>query len=94
MDSSKLMKKIWNKMCDRIVVILAILSACFLISGCNSSSELELEPKAREPIGYAVVNGERYDIIFYSTTYGHPYVKTIDGMEICGAGITVFILND
>ena len=88
------MKKIWNKMCDRIVVILAILSMCFLLSGCNSSSEFEPEPKAREPIGYAIVNGERYDIISYSTTCGHPYVKTIDGMEICGAGITVFILND
>lgn len=90
MDSSKLMKKIWNKMCDRIVVILTILSICSFLSGCNSSSE----PKVREPIGYAVVNGERYDITFYATNYGHPYIKTVDGMEICGGGITVFIPND
>lgn len=76
-----------------ISVVLIILSICTLTRSSDNSSEPS-EPKTREPIGYAIVNGERYDIIFYSTTYGHPYVKTIDGMEICGAGITVFILND
>ena len=84
------MKKIWNKIRDGIVIILAILSTCFLLLGCNSSSE----PKARKPIGYAIINGERYDITFYTTNYGQPLVKTVDGTEICGAGITVFITND
>lgn len=69
------------------IVIWSIFVACVHIMSNNNSSE----PKAREPIGYAIVNGERYDITFYATNNGHPYVKTVDGMKICGAGITVFI---
>lgn len=90
MNNSKLTKKVWNKMRDGIVVILAILSVCSLFSGCNSSST----SKEREPIGYAIVNGKRYDITNYATNHGLPYVRTTDGMKIYGAGITVFIPND
>lgn len=92
MNNSKLTKKVWNKMRDGIVVILAILSMCSLFSGCNSSStSKECE---RESIGYAIVNGKRYDIINYTTNYNFPYVWTTDGMKIYGAGITVFIPKD
>ena len=92
MSNSNLTKKVWNKIRDGIVVILAILSACLFFSGCNSSST----PKEheREPIGYAIVNGERYDITNCTTNHGFPYIRTVDGMKICGAGITVFILKD
>lgn len=92
MSNSKLTKKVRNKIHDGIVVILAILSACLLFSGCNSSST----PKEheREPIGYAIVNGERYDITNCTTNHGFPYIRTVDGMKIYGAGITVFILKD
>lgn len=92
MNNSKLTKKVWNKMRDGIVVILAILSVCSLFSGCNSSSTSK--ERERESIGYAIVNGKRYDITSYATNNGHPYVKTVDGMKIYGAGITVFIPND
>lgn len=92
MNNSKLTKKVWNKMRDGIVVILAILSVCSLFSGCNSSSTSK--ERERESIGYAIVNGKRYDITFYATNNGHSYVKTVDGMKIYGAGITVFIPND
>lgn len=92
MNNSKLTKKVWNKMRDGIVVIFAILSMCSLFSGCNSSStSKECE---RESIGYALVNGKRYDIINYATNHGFPYVWTTDGMKIYGAGITVFIPKD
>ena len=90
MDNSKLTKKIRNKMRDGIVIILAVLSVCSFLSGCNSSSE----PKTREPIGYAIVNGERYYITNYATNHGFPYIRTTDGMKIYGGGITVFIPND
>lgn len=85
MSNSKLTKKVRNKIHDGIVVILAILSACLLFSGCNSSST----PKEheREPIGYAIVNGERYDITNCTTNHGFPYIRTVDGMKIYGAGI-------
>lgn len=74
-----------------VSAILVILSVCTLIK--NRSNDAP-EPKAREAIGYAIVNGKRYDITFYATNNGHPYVKTVDGMKICGAGITVFIPED
>ena len=92
MSNSRLTKKVRNKIRDGIAVILAILSACLLFSGCNNSST----PKEhkREPIGYAIVNGERYDITNYATNHGFPYIRTVDGMKIYGAGITVFILKD
>lgn len=73
-----------------ISLILVILSVCTFISNRDNTSE----PQAREAIGYAIVNGKRYDITFYATNNGYPYVKTVDGMKICGAGITVFIPND
>lgn len=92
MNNSKLTKKVWNKMRDGIVVVLAILSVCSLFSGCNSSSTSK--ERERELIGYAIVNGKRYDITNYATNYGFPYVRTTDGMKIYGAGITVFIPKD
>lgn len=92
MSDSKLTKKVWNKMRDGIVVILAILSVCSLFSGCNSSSTSK--EHERESIGYAIVNGKRYDIINYTTNHGFPYIRTTDGMKIYGAGITIFIPND
>lgn len=73
-----------------ISVVLINLSVYALTRGSDNSSEPS-EPKMHEPIGYAIVNGERYDIIHYATNHGLPYVETIDGMKICGAGITVFI---
>lgn len=87
------MRKIVSGVLIVVSVVLIILSICTLTRGSDNSSE-PLEPKTREPIGYAIVNGKRYDITFYATNNGHPYVKTVDGMKICGAGITVFILND
>lgn len=50
--------------------------------------------RERESIGYAIVNGKRYDITNYATNHGFPYVWTTDGMKIYGAGITVFIPKD
>lgn len=87
------MRKVISGVLIVISVVLIILSICTLTRGSDNSSEPS-EPKTREPIGYAIVNGERYDITRYATNYGLPYVKTIDGMKICGAGITVFIPND
>ena len=58
------------------------------------SSNNSSEPQVCEAIGWAIVNGKRYDITYYATNNGHPYVKTVDGMKICGAGITVFIPED
>lgn len=92
MSNSKLTKKVRNKIRDGIVVILAILSVCLLFSGWNSSSTSK--EHERESIGYAIVNGERYDITRYATNYGIPYVWTTDGMKIYGVGITVFIPKD
>jgi uncharacterized protein YceK len=89
MNNSKLTKKVWNKMRDGIVVILAILSVCLLFSGCNSSSTSK--EHEREPIGYAIVNGERYDITNWGAYGGHPYIKTVDGMRIEGCGITIYL---
>ena len=87
------MRKIVSGVLIVVSVVLIILSICTLTRSSDNSSEPS-EPKMREPIGYAIVNGERYDITFYTTNYGHPYVKTVDGTEIFGAGITVFITND
>lgn len=86
------MRKIVSGVLVVVSVVLTILSICTLTRSYNSSESSE--SKMREPIGYAIVNGERYDITRYATNHGLPYVETIDGMEICGAGITVFILND
>ena len=74
-----------------VSAILVILSVCTLIKNCSNDAS---EPQTHEAIGYAIVNGKKYDITFYATNNGHPYVKTVDGMKICGAGITVFISND
>ena len=87
------MRKIVSGVLIVVSVVLTILSICTLTRSSDNSSESS-ESKMREPIGYAIVNGERYDITRYATNHGLPYVETIDGMEICGAGITVFILND
>lgn len=84
------MRKIVSGVLIVISVVLIILSICTLTRGSDNSSEPS-EPKTREPIGYAIVNGERYDITRYATNHGLPYVETIDGMKIYGAGITVFI---
>lgn len=92
MSNSKLTKKVWNKMRGGIIVMLAILSACLLFSGCNGSSTSK--EHERESIGYAIVNGKRYDITNYATNHGFPYVWTIDGMKIYGANITIFIPKD
>lgn len=73
-----------------ISLILVVLSVCTFISGRDDTPESQ----ACETIGYAIVNGKRYDITCYATNNGHPYVKTVDGMKICGAGITVFIPED
>lgn len=74
-----------------VSAILVALSVCTLIK--NRSNDAP-EPKAREAIGYAIVNGKRYDISRYATNNGHPYVWTTDGTQIIGAGITVFIPED
>ena len=92
MSNSKLTKKVRNKIRDGIVVMLAILSMCLFFSGCNSSStSKEYE---RKSIGYAIINGKRYDITNYATNHDFPCVWTTDGMKIYGAGITVFIPKD
>ena len=90
MGSSKLTRNRLSGACGIITITLVILLASLFFTSCNNSSE----PKERELIGYAIINGERYDIIHYATNHGLPYVETIDGMKICGAGITVFIPND
>lgn len=90
MGSSKLMRKIVGGACGVIAIILVILLVSSLFTSCNNSSE----PKTREPIGYAIVNGERYDITRYATNYGIPYIWTTDGTKILGMGITVFIPED
>lgn len=90
MGSSKLMRKIVGGACGVIAIILVILLVSSLFTSCNNSSE----PKTREPIGYAIVNGERYDITCYATNYGIPYIWTTDGTKILGMGITVFIPED
>lgn len=87
------MRKIVSGVLIVISVVLIILSICTLTRGSDNSSEPS-EPKTREPIGYAIVNGERYDIVGYETIHGTPRVHTVDGMKICGAGITVFIPKD
>lgn len=89
MGSSKLMRKIVGGACGVIAIILVILLVSSLFTSCNSSSTSK--ERERESIGYAIVNGKRYDITNYATNHGLPYVETIDGMKICGAGITVFI---
>lgn len=90
MGSSKLTRNRLSGACGIITITLVILLASLFFTSCNNSSE----PKERELIGYAIINGERYDITRYATNHGLPYVETIDGMKICGAGITVFIPND
>ena len=85
---SKLLMKILSGLTVLVGAMLIILFICAFI---RNGSEDTPEPQVREPIGYAIVNGKRYDIAFCATNNGHPYVKTVDGMKICGAGITVFI---
>lgn len=86
--------KIVSKIMIGVLVVLSVIAAILimfsLFTPVNSGNDIS-EPQAREAIGYAIVNGERYDITFYATNNGHPYVKTVDGMKICGADITVFI---
>ena len=75
-------------------VVASVIWGLFVVctrAMCNSNSS---EPQAREAIGYAIVNGKRYDISRYATNNGHPYVWTTDGTQIIGAGITVFIPED
>lgn len=88
---SKLLMKILSGLTALVSATLIILFICAFI---KNGSEDTPEPQVCEPIGYAIVNGERYDISRYATNNGHPYVWTTDGMEIIGAGITVFIPND
>ena len=86
-------RKVQRALCIGLVVasvIWGLFVVCTRVM-CNNNSS---EPQAREAIGYAIVNGKRYDITSYATNNGHPYVKTVDGMKICGAGITVFIPED
>ena len=87
------MRKIVSGVLIVVSVVLIILSICTLTRSSDNSSEPS-EPKMREPIGYAIVNGERYDIINYATNHDFPCVWTTDGMKIYGAGITVFIPKD
>lgn len=85
-------RKVLKALCIGLVVasvIWGLFVVCTRVMRNNNSSE----PR-REAIGYAIVNGKRYDITSYATNNGHPYVKTVDGMKICGAGITVFIPED
>lgn len=83
-------KKVRKALCIGLVVASAIWGLFVVCTRvmCNNNSS---EPKVREPVGYAIVNGERYDISRYATNNGHPYVWTTDGTQIIGAGITVFI---
>ena len=86
-------RKVWKIVSGVLVMVsatLVILSMC----ACVRSSANSSEPKVREPVGYAIVNGERYDITRYATNYGIPYIWTTDGMKILGMGITVFIPED
>lgn len=86
--------KIVSKIMSGVLVVLSVIAVILimfsLFTPVNSGNDTS-EPQAREAIGYAIVNGKRYDIAFYATNNGHPYVKTVDGIKICGAGITVFI---
>lgn len=52
---------VWKRSgaCGIIAITLVILLASLFFTSCNNSSE----PKEREPIGYAIVNGEKYDIV-------------------------------
>lgn len=86
------MRKIVSGVLIVVSVVLIILSICTLTRSSDNSSEPS-EPKMREPIGYAIVNGEKYDIVHWGTINGHPYIKTVDGMRIDGAGITVYLPN-
>lgn len=86
-------KKVRKALCIGLVaagVIWGLFVVCVHAMSNNNSSE----PRVREAIGYAIVNGKRYDISRYATNNGHPYVWTTDGMQIIGAGITVFIPDD
>lgn len=86
-------KKARKALCIGLVAagaIWGLFVVCVHAMSNNNSSE----PRVREAIGYAIVNGERYDISRYATNNGHPYVWTTDGMQIIGAGITVFIPDD
>lgn len=86
-------KKVRKALCIGLVVagvIWGLFTLCVHIMSNNDSSELQV----REPVGYAIVNGERYDITRYATNYGIPYIWTTDGTKILGMGITVFIPND
>lgn len=91
------MSDTWKKVGKALsigLVVFGIIWSLFVVCAHIMSSSNSSEPQAREAIGWAIVNGKRYDITFYATNNGHPYVKTVDGMKICGAGITVFIPND
>lgn len=83
-------KKVRKALCIGLVVA-SVIWGLFVVCTCAMRNSNSSESQAREAIGYAIVNGKRYDITFYATNNGHPYVKTVDGMKICGAGITVFI---
>lgn len=89
MGSSKLTRNRLSGACGIIAMTLVILLASLFFTSCNNSSD----PKECEPIGYAIVNGEKYDIVHWGTINGHPYIKTVDGMRIDGAGITVYLPN-
>lgn len=91
------MSDTWKKVGKALsigLVVFGIIWSLFVVCAHTMSSSNSSEPQAREAIGWAIVNGKRYDITYYATNNGHPYVKTVDGMKICGAGITVFIPED
>lgn len=91
------MSDTWKKVGKALsigLVVFGIIWSLFVVCAHIMSSSNSSEPQAREAIGWAIVNGKRYDITYYATNNGHPYVKTVDGMKICGAGITVFIPED
>lgn len=86
-------KKVRKALCIGLVVF-GIIWSLFVVCAHIMSSNNSSEPQVCEAIGWAIVNGKRYDITYYATNNGHPYVKTVDGVKICGAGITVFIPED
>lgn len=84
----RFLKKVFSGV---LIIVSAALISLSVYTLVKSHSNDTPEPKAREAIGYAIVNGKRYDITRYATNNGHPYVWTTDGTQIIGAGITVFI---
>lgn len=86
-------KKVRKALCIGLVVA-SVIWGLFVVCTRAMRNSNSSEPQAREAIGYAIVNGKRYDISRYATNNGHPYVWTTDGTQIIGAGITVFIPED